>query len=330
MRSSRWLAATAAVLVLVAAGCGSSDGGGGDASPAKKSAGVQDDKGAALVADEAPAVLALDGLTASGFECTDPEAYVAAPDEISLGADPVSTADCTLGDGILSVVEFESPAAAQVVVNGIQSIACSFGSPVDAIVAGASLVIVSDDSKGDSGGLLAAAADAIGVAVTPADCDKASADDSSDDDTPSGNASTRTNPVPLGEAFNTGDGWTVTVNSFVPDANALVAAGNQFNDPPRDGMVYVSVNVTALYEGRDESRSGYDIGFKVLGSDNKAVGVASQSLDSRFDDSAEVYSGGAITGDVIFEVPLEQIDSIILVAEPSMALSGSKSFHALR
>lgn len=147
----------------------------------------------------------------------------------------------------------------------------------------------------------------------------------------------RTNPAPLATPVATGSGWTVTVNSFNPNANDVVAAANKYLDPPAEGHVFVIVNATAAYQAdsdkpEDESRNGYDVTFKVLGADGNARDTESSSflMDGSISWSDEVYSGGALTGDLLFQVPVGQVDSLVLVAEATMSWKDSKSFHALR
>ena len=68
--------------------------------------------------------------------------------------------------------------------------------------------------------------------------------------TSSGGVGSLASLVPLGTGADIGFGWSLTINSVNPDAEAEM--GDSFNGPPPEGSVYVMVNVTMSYNGPDE------------------------------------------------------------------------------
>src|SRR3954471_7986239 len=61
--------------------------------------------------------------------------------------------------------------------------------------------------------------------------------------------------LPLGQPGQLNE-YTVTVDRVTPNGNGLVAAANQFNDPPTGQ--YVLVGLTVTYNGADEGDPGLD------------------------------------------------------------------------
>lgn len=124
----------------------------------------------------------------------------------------------------------------------------------------------------------------------------------------------RADPIAVGTATDVGEGWTLTVNGLNPDAAGTLAV-NEFNDPPPAGSAFVLVDVTLQYEG-EESGSPTIIDFHVAGDSNVAgrVGSCSQSWDGELDRFSEVFGGGTLSGELCFEVPESDLDSIQMLA----------------
>lgn len=111
---------------------------------------------------------------------------------------------------------------------------------------------------------------------------------------------TRSNPIPLGQAGNVGNGWTVTVTNVYPDATAQVLAANPSNGPPAAGNQYFMIAVTATYTGAGSSRLNSGFAMKAIGASNVAYAsfedaclLPEPSLSLH---NPEVPSGGTISG----------------------------------
>src|SRR6476620_2652302 len=83
----------------------------------------------------------------------------------------------------------------------------------------------------------------------------------------SNQAGSRENPFPIGQSVYNEE-WQVTL-SAPHEAVAVIAAENQFNDPPDAGMEYWVVPVTATYTGDKTGNAGFDIAVNFVGSDNR-------------------------------------------------------------
>ncbi len=126
----------------------------------------------------------------------------------------------------------------------------------------------------------------------------------------------RQNPAPIGTALEAG-GWVVKVEEVVPDATEQVLAENMFNDPPAEGRQFLMARVTVQYAGDEEPVTliGAPFEFSLFGSRGVEY--------TRFDDSCgvvpdeldffkELYKGGAVSGNLCWSVPSDEVGSLLL------------------
>jgi hypothetical protein len=146
---------------------------------------------------------------------------------------------------------------------------------------------------------------------------------------------TRDNPVPLGQPADVGEGWTAVVNSVNLKANEAVAAANPINRPPVEGSVYVVANVTVTYNG-DAASDKTGVRFQALGAASNTVmdsGGSSYAVapDPSCIGVTEVFKGGSLTGNVVFEVPTADIDSVVMIGHALMSFNDDdRAFFATR
>lgn len=126
---------------------------------------------------------------------------------------------------------------------------------------------------------------------------------------------TRENPYPLGSIVS-GSDWTVVVNSYNPDGNAIVAAGNMFNEAPVAGSHYEIVNYTVTYTGAESSYAA-EVGVDLLTSAGTVVNTF-DSLATLEDGIGldELYTGGTATGSTAFLVP--DGETVVIRVRPGM------------
>ena len=136
---------------------------------------------------------------------------------------------------------------------------------------------------------------------------------------------TQQNPVPLGQPFAVGNGWTITVTQVFRDATQMVLAANQFNDPPAAGSQFFMIGVSATYSGSGSSR--LDSGFRM-----RAVGASAVVYTTfqngcgvlpdpnlRIDDP-EVFTGGTVSGNAAcWEIRSSDATSLVMFYETGVA-----------
>jgi hypothetical protein len=136
--------------------------------------------------------------------------------------------------------------------------------------------------------------------------------------------------VPLGVAAQVGD-YEVTVDAVALDANATVAAANEWNEPPTGQ--YVLLQLTATYLGAEEGTPGWDLMAVFHGSDARQYtdGDCSAVLPDDAMDSPTLNTGGSDTFQFCLDVPPAAIEGGQLSIEPTMSFdSDAAVFYAFR
>ncbi|SJM47943.1 hypothetical protein CZ771_02200 [Actinomycetales bacterium JB111] len=121
---------------------------------------------------------------------------------------------------------------------------------------------------------------------------------------------TRQNPAGSQESavFTTAEGEIdVWAGPAIWDASGLIAAENQFNDPPADGMTQVLVPVTVSYTGQGSVEPYYDIEVVYLADNGRSFESGYAVIPDALRDVNELYDGGTATGNLMFEVPTDQV-----------------------
>jgi hypothetical protein len=147
---------------------------------------------------------------------------------------------------------------------------------------------------------------------------------------------TRDNPVPLGQPAPLGNGWTLMVTQYFPDATAAVLAANQFNDPAPAGSQDVGmVAVSATYNGTGSSHldSGYML--RAVGARNVAYTTFTSPTCGVLPEpnlqlnDPEVFTGGTVSGNAAcWVIPSSDVGSLVMFTAP---LGTSRQvFFALR
>jgi hypothetical protein len=109
-------------------------------------------------------------------------------------------------------------------------------------------------------------------------------------------------PIPLGVAADIGEGWKLSVSGAARDITDETLAGNQFNEPPPDGFRFIGIDVTYSYDGAG-SASAFTVTTKAVGGDNRELGTECGVTPGEVDQSAEIFSGGTVSGTICFVVP---------------------------
>ena len=132
--------------------------------------------------------------------------------------------------------------------------------------------------------------------------------------------------VPLGTDADIGFGWSLTINSVNPDAEAEM--DDSFNGPPPEGSVYVMVNVTMSYNGPDE-KATRDLRISAVTSAGVELNVNTIVLaPEALDQGLEVFRGGTNTGNVVVTVPAAEVDSLIVYAHVAIMGNGNDVYFA--
>ena len=123
-------------------------------------------------------------------------------------------------------------------------------------------------------------------------------------------------PTPKGEVADLGEGWTIKVLGFTPDASEIIASAADWNDPAPVGRTYSLVDVAVTYDGTEEPASLLSLSFFVVGNSNVAVhrNCNVSEIPNQLDKWGELYPGAAVSGQLCFAVPAGDLDSAVFYA----------------
>jgi hypothetical protein len=135
--------------------------------------------------------------------------------------------------------------------------------------------------------------------------------------------------LPLGQTGSVGD-FQVTVTSVKLNGNAIVASGNQFNDPPKGQYVVASLTVT--YEGAREGMPAAALHAVYLGSDNVLYTdyQCSQVMPQGSMSLPPLSKGGTASYQVCMDVPPAAITAGRFFVEPAGASGDDRVFWSLQ
>jgi hypothetical protein len=113
-------------------------------------------------------------------------------------------------------------------------------------------------------------------------------------------------PIPLGKPIPAGD-WVFTVRDFESNANSVVKALDENNDPAGEGNVYARMRVRARYrgEGAGDPRR---LTFNLVNPEGKSVGevtVCCKPARDTLSDQAATFRGGIAEGWLYYIVSAE-------------------------
>jgi len=111
----------------------------------------------------------------------------------------------------------------------------------------------------------------------------------------------RDNPLPIGETVSNQD-WQVVLEA-PREAWAEIAAANQFNSPPKPGMEYWIVPITATYTGNNTGNPMFGITVKFVGLDNRTYDGYCGVIPDPVNDVGDLYKGGVARGNKCVAIP---------------------------
>jgi hypothetical protein len=137
-------------------------------------------------------------------------------------------------------------------------------------------------------------------------------------------ASSQASPIPLGTDVEVAADWNLKVNSAELDANATMAAANQFNTP-EEGKQYVLVNVSITNNSDQPAAPLTNVTLSLL----PPSGIAADpsfvaGLSGAIDIMAQMQPGATATGVVPFEVPAAEAAASVLLGQSTFTLDEAK------
>lgn len=135
-------------------------------------------------------------------------------------------------------------------------------------------------------------------------------------------ASSAAAPIPLGTVTTVAEGWDLTVNSANLNADAIIAAENQFAEPEA-GTHFVLVNVTVANNSDKPAAALFEMKVSMLPPSGVAIDSSiscSVYASETMDRSAQMQPGSSQTGNLCFEVKEADIATSLLLGEPQFSM----------
>ena len=147
----------------------------------------------------------------------------------------------------------------------------------------------------------------------------------------SGSGETRDSPLGIGRVGNVGD-YDVSVLSVTPNANDVVAAENQFNDPPADGNQFFLARVSVTYNGSATGNPGIELNFQAVGAKSTSYTVFNNPCGVYPDQNypvTELFGGGSAEFNVCWQIDSDDADSLEMYVEPSFSYNAEPVWFSL-
>ncbi len=145
-----------------------------------------------------------------------------------------------------------------------------------------------------------------------------------------GAAGTRESPIPVSQAGDAGDNWSLKVTTVIANANDVIAARNKLNEPPAPGRVFFLVGIEATYTGT-EPTNAVALQFKLHAIDAGNVAYDASNRCGVIPDElpvTDVFQGGTVRGNVCWSVDASKTSSLVMYADRS-AFGEDRTFFAL-
>ena len=131
---------------------------------------------------------------------------------------------------------------------------------------------------------------------------------------------TRTDPAPVGTPVDVGNGWRVQVDGF--------DASPETSSEPPPGKQFVTVDLTVTYvKGEKEAESPFfGLDLSLVGDKGEEYDEMDGSCfppDPQLDVLGDLAVGGSTSGNLCLAVPPDQLDRLVLVAEPSLNMGAA-------
>lgn len=139
---------------------------------------------------------------------------------------------------------------------------------------------------------------------------------------------TADNPVRLGTSARVGE-WEILVAEASLNASEAVAATSQFNNPAGAGNQYVMVAIEGTYRGTTSGTLWIDLLYSFrTRTGNRYDGTTSFAVPPNpISEAGEVSPDGEVSGNVLFEVPADQVAEGVLLVEDFMAVGSAGQFY---
>ena len=204
--------------------------------------------------------------------------------------------------GIIALVQKGRPKGLATVGTALGGIGLILGIAIPILYAGVFFATV--NTAVDEGGIV--------TVPVPVEEGEGAEEPTTDGEEPSSGLGSREDPKPIGSTIELdffGDVyWQITPGAPTLDANQIIAAENEFNEPPAEGSQYVLLPLDVTYVGSESGTPWVDTRVVFVGSDGNTYNQAFAVAPSPLTDVGEMFTGANAQGNLVFEVPSDVIE----------------------
>ncbi len=134
-----------------------------------------------------------------------------------------------------------------------------------------------------------------------------------------GTGETRDSPLGIGRIGTIGD-YEVSVLSVEPNADEIVMAENEFNEPPAEGNQFFIARIAVTYVGSTTGTPWLDLSFKSVGGKSTSYEMFNNTCGVYPDDATaigELFEGGSAEFNVCWQIASADEDSLVMYIEPN-------------
>lgn len=136
-----------------------------------------------------------------------------------------------------------------------------------------------------------------------------------------GSGETRDSPLGVGRTGEVGD-YKVTVLSVTPDATDIVAAENQFNDPPAPGDQFFIARLSVTYVGSETGNPAFDLNYQAVGESSTSYTIFNNTCGVYSEQSynvTELFEDGSAEFNVCWAISSDDAGSLVMYIESLFA-----------
>ncbi|MDQ3539366.1 MAG: VWA domain-containing protein [Chloroflexota bacterium] len=146
-----------------------------------------------------------------------------------------------------------------------------------------------------------------------------------------GTGESRNSPLGVGRIGTVGD-YEISVISVTPNANEIVAAENQFNEPPLPGNQFFVARIAATYVGGTSGNPAFELDYQTVGASSSSYTTYTHScgvVPSDFSSVTEQFTGGSVEFNLCWEIESTDADSLVMYVTPIIDFSASPTWFSV-
>lgn len=146
-----------------------------------------------------------------------------------------------------------------------------------------------------------------------------------------GNGESRNSPLGVGRIGKVGD-YELSVISVTSNANDIVAAENQFNEPPAPNHQFFMARIAVTYVGAASGNPAFELNFQTVGASSSSYSTFNNDCGVIPGDQysiTEQFTGGSAEFNLCWNIESADADSLVMYVESLFAFNSEPVWFSL-